>query len=64
MGVYCVFKEAPIVAENAIEAPVAPGVQLRHLVAIRLNGQPGSGIRSILSGKGDSVIYTRKAILD
>ncbi len=64
LGVYCVFKEAPIVAENAIEAPVAPGVQLRHLVAIRLNGQPGSGIRSILSGKGDSVIYTRKAILD
>ena len=64
LGVYCVFKDGPIIAENAIEAPDASGVQLRHLVAIRLNGQPGSGIRHILSGKGGPVIYTRKAILN
>jgi hypothetical protein len=64
LGVYCVFKDAPVIAENAIEAPDTPGVQLRRLVAIRLNGQPGSGIRYILSGKGGPVIYTRKAVMN
>jgi hypothetical protein len=64
LGVYCVFYKAPIVAENAIEAPTAPGVKLHHMVIIRLNGVPGSGIKHILNGTGDSVITKQKAMMD
>lgn len=64
LGVYCVFYAAPVVAENAIEAPEAPGVKLRHLVAIRLSGQRNSGIRHVINGRGDSVITTQKATVD
>jgi len=36
LGVYCVFYAAPVVAENALETPVALGVKLHHMVTIRL----------------------------
>ena len=64
LGVYCVFYAAPVVAENAFEAPAAPGVQLHHLVTIRLSGRPNSGIEHILNGRGPSVITTRKAVMN
>jgi hypothetical protein len=64
LGVYCVFYKAPIVAENAVEAPDAPGVKLHHIVAIRLAGRPGSGIRHVINGRGESVITSRKAIMN
>ncbi len=64
LGVYCVFYAAPVVAENAIETPAVPGVKMRHMVTIRLNGKPGSGIRHVVNGRGDPVITTRKAIVD
>lgn len=63
VGVYCVFTAAPVVAETAIEAPGTPGVQLHHLVTIRLSGLPDSGIRHILNREGDSVITRQKAQL-
>jgi hypothetical protein len=64
LGVYCVFYSAPVIAENAIETPVAPGVKMHHMVTIRLSGKPNSGIRHVINGTGNSVITTQKAIVD
>jgi len=64
LGVYCVFYAAPVVADKAIETPVAPGVKMHHMVTIRLAGRPGSGIYHVINGAGAAVISTRKAIVD
>jgi len=64
LGVYCVFHAAPVVAENAIETPAAPGIKMHHMVTIRLAGQRGSGINHVINGTGAAVISTRKAIVD
>jgi hypothetical protein len=65
LGVYCIFRAAPIVAENAIETPTAPGVKLHHMVTIRLGGgQHGSGINHVINGTGNPVVTTIKAIVD
>jgi hypothetical protein len=64
VGVYCVFYAAPVVAENAIETPATPGVQMHHMVTIRLSGQKNSGIRHVINGHGDPVITNRKAVVD
>ena len=64
LGVYSVFFSAPVVAENAFETPVGPGIQLHHMVILRLNGKPGSGIRHVLDGRGDSVISTKRSWLE
>jgi len=63
LGIYCVFRAAPIIAQTAIEAPEADGVKLRHMVTIRLSGQPDSGIRRIVNNAGDSVITKQKAVM-
>ena len=64
LGVYCVFNDAPVVANAAVEAPAASGVRMQHLTSIRLAGQPGSGIERILNDRGDPVITTMKAQLE
>jgi hypothetical protein len=64
LGVYCVFYRAPVLAENAIETPVAPGVRMHHLVTIRLSGRQNSGISHVINGTGASVITTKKAVMD
>ncbi len=64
LGVYCVFHAAPIVAENAIETPTAPGVKMHHMVTIRLSGRPNSGINHVINGRGAAVITSRKAVVD
>ena len=64
LGVYCVFYAAPVVADNAIETPTAPGVKLHHMITLRLNGQPGSGIKHVINGTGDAVITNRQARVD
>ena len=65
LGVYCVFYRAPIVAENGIETPAAPGIQMHHMVTIRLGGgQRGSGINHVINGIGNPVITTMKAMVD
>ncbi len=56
LGVYCVFYKAPVVADSAIEAPVAPGIRFHHMVTLWLNGRPGSGIRHIINDRGDPVV--------
>jgi hypothetical protein len=52
------------VAENAIETPGTPGVQMHHMVTIRLSGQKNSGIRHVINGQGEPVITNRKAVVD
>ena len=64
LGVYCVFYKAPVLAENAIETPVAPSVKMHHMVTIRLGGQPGSGISHVINGTGEPVITKQKTIVD
>ena len=64
LGVYSVFRTGQIVADNAIETPIVPGVRMHHLVTLRLGWQRNSGIRHILNGTGDSVISNRQAVLD
>ena len=64
LGVYCVFYAAPVLSENAIEAPTAPGVQIHHMVTIRLSGRKNSGISHVINGTGPAVITSRKAIVD
>lgn len=64
LGVYCVFWKAAVIAETAIEAPDVEGVKLRHLIAVRLNGVPGSGINRVKNGEGEPVITGKTAKLD
>jgi hypothetical protein len=64
LGVYCVFYAAPVLAENAMETPTAPGVKMHHLVTIRLSGQKNSGISHVINGTGAPVVTSRKAIVD
>jgi len=64
LGVYCVFRGGPVVADNAIETPTGPGIKMHHMVTIRLGGQPGSGIEHVINGTGGAGVSTRKAIVD
>jgi hypothetical protein len=64
LGVYCVFKDAPVIADTAIEAPTTPGVKLHHMITIRLSGKPGSGINHVINSDGDAVIDKRKAMVN
>lgn len=64
LGVYCVFRAAPVIADAAIEAPITPGVKLHHMIAVRLDGLPGSGIAHVLNRQGDSVITTKTSRLE
>jgi hypothetical protein len=56
LGVYCVFRQAPVVAESAIEAPEAARVKFHHIITRRLNPNNGSGIAHVLNQNGDAVI--------
>ena len=64
MGVYCVFYDAPIVVDNAIETPAALESSIRHKFTFWLNGNENSIIMNIINGKGESVHQSnRKAVL-
>jgi hypothetical protein len=64
LGVYSVFHNSGIVADNAIETPTVPGVRMHHMVTLRLGWRRDSGIRHILNGTGDGVISNRQATLN
>jgi hypothetical protein len=59
LGVYCVFWDAPIIADRAIEAPVTEYVTLRNMITVRLNGKPNSGINRVLNDLGEPVIHAK-----
>ncbi len=64
LGVYCVFRRSPVILDNAIETPHAPGVKLHHMVTLRLNPNNGSGIAHVINGQGASVIETKIALVE
>lgn len=64
VGVYAVFHQTPVILDNAVEAPAAPGVKFHHLVTLRLNRQRGSGIAHVINGVGASVIDDKMARVD
>jgi hypothetical protein len=64
LGIYCVFRKAPVILDNAIETPAAPGVKLHHMVTLRLNQNNGSGIAHVINGRGDPVIEAKTARVD
>jgi hypothetical protein len=61
LGVYCVFYAAPVIADNAIETPQSPGVQMHHMVTLRFGGKAGSGISHVINNEGDPVITKHMA---
>ena len=49
IGVYCVLRNKSVAAENGIEAPDKPGIQMHHVFTINLGGN----INHVISGVGD-----------
>lgn len=64
VGVYSVFHQTPVILDNAVESPAAPGVKFHHLVTLRLNRQAGSGIAHVINGVGEPVIDAKMARVD
>lgn len=64
LGIYNVFYNAPVIVDNAIEAPAALEKNFHHMIIFWLNGNKESVVKSIINGKGGSVnITTRKQVL-
>jgi hypothetical protein len=61
LGVYCVFHNGPMVADNAIETPTAPTIKMHHMVAVRLGRRDGR-ISHIINGS--SPVSDRTATAD
>jgi hypothetical protein len=61
LGVYCVFYAAAVIADEAIETPAGAGIQMHHMITLRLGGLPGSGIAHVINGTGRAVIHAKKA---
>jgi hypothetical protein len=61
LGVYCVFWDAPIVADMAIVTPETPGVKMHNMVTCKFNGHRDSGILSVINGRGSSVVRAKWA---
>jgi hypothetical protein len=55
VGVYAFFRDAPVKAHSAIEAPAVPGVKFHNLTTIWLNGKAGSEITHIINDVGGRV---------
>jgi hypothetical protein len=55
VGVYCYFRDAPVKAHSAIEAPAAPGVRFHNLTTVWLNGRAGSEITHVINNVGGRV---------
>ncbi len=55
VGVYCYFRDAPVKAQSAVEAPAVPGVKIHHLTSVWLDGRAGSEITHLVNNLGDRV---------
>jgi hypothetical protein len=65
LGIYNVFYNAPVVVDNAIEAPPALEGNFHHVLIYWLNGNKESTVRSVINGKGGSIgISKRKAVFN
>jgi hypothetical protein len=61
VGVYSYFRDAPVKAHSAIEAPAVPGVKFHNLTTVWLNGQAGSEITHIINDMGGRVHANKPA---
>ena len=52
LGVYCAFHTGPVVADNAIETPIAPTIKMHHMIAVRLGGRSAGSIAHVINGTG------------
>lgn len=52
LGVYCVFHHGPVVADNAIEAPIAPTIKMHHMITVRLGRRSDGNINHVINGAG------------
>jgi hypothetical protein len=65
VGVYCVFHNAPVVVETAIETPESLEDSIRHKFTFFLGGYENSMIKSVINGKGDPVYGGhRKSVME
>jgi hypothetical protein len=55
VGVYAFFRDAPVKAHSAIEAPVVGGVKFHNLTTVWLNGKAGSEITHVINDVGGRV---------
>jgi hypothetical protein len=55
VGVYSFFRDAPVKANSAVEAPAVRGVKFHNLTTVWLNGKPGSEITHIINNVGGRV---------
>lgn len=63
LGVYHVFHNEGVVAENAIETPELPGIQIHHAFTFRLaNERTAIGIRHVLNGRGEETATSPKTV--
>src|SRR5262249_43996533 len=52
VGVYCFFRDAPVKAHSAIEAPAVSGVRFHNLTTVWLNGKAGSESTHVINDIG------------
>jgi hypothetical protein len=65
VGVYCVFRHAPVPVDDAIETPKTLEQNIHHAVTFWLSGNKESSIQHIINQKGESVNAShKKATLD
>jgi hypothetical protein len=60
LGVYCVFRQAPVPVDDAVETPEKIEQYMHHIVTFWLNGNKDSIIKHILNNKGESVHFGKK----
>jgi hypothetical protein len=64
LGIYSFFRDAPVIMDNAAEAPAGLGIKLTNVLTFWLNGDQSSEVKSIVSGVGNAVKQSsRKAQL-
>jgi len=64
LGVYCVFYDALVIADDAIEIPEKLEQKIHHSIMFWLNGTKGSMIKHLINNKGNSVnVANRKTTL-
>ena len=51
LGIYNTFQVAPVFADRAIEAPLKPNVEFKHMITFWLSGK-GGGIRHVINDTG------------
>ena len=54
LGIYCFFRDADVVADNAIETPKGDGIKMHHMVTVFLTGK--GGIKHVINGTGNAVM--------